>query len=102
MTYYYMTIPWKRTDPVFNRWQPYTVYAAAEQNFRGRSCPADVIKRIDGTTVYRFLDQYLYKFKTDARGPYVDMASFGVYYFTTFDPTEEVLPESDGGIWLPI
>lgn len=100
--FYYITVSWKRTEPVFDRFTPFTVLAALEANFVARRCWAEVLHFIDGSTVYRVQAKYMDKFKSDFQGYYMDLMTFGVYRFTETDPVIASKPTTSGWEWLPV
>jgi len=95
----FIVLPWKRTEPIFNRYTPYSLFWAVEANFRGRNCPADLVKLIDGTVVYRVPRAHLFRFKQDYLGRYLDLLTMGLFRFTYDDPSLTVKRTWD---WLPI
>lgn len=102
MGYGYLVVRWKHQEPVFDRYTPYTVLAALDAFFKGRCIPAEVLKLIDGTVVYRVLDQYAFKFQKDAQGPYVDMLNFGVFRLSAIDPSLATAPVRSRWDWMPV
>jgi hypothetical protein len=97
--YAYITLPWKRTEPIFNRYNLYSLNWAVEANFRGRNCAADYVKLIDGTMLYRIFQSKLWLFRKDTQGYYMDLLTKGLYRFTYEDPSLNVKRVWD---WLPI
>jgi hypothetical protein len=97
-----MPIPWKYVPPVFNRWQPYSIYATVESDFRTKLVYAEILKLINGTVVYRVLRQYLFRFQFDSQGHYMTLPGYIKTYFVDEDPTKGIEPATGYDNWLPI
>lgn len=102
MAYFYIVLPGKPTPPVFGRLFVLTIYASLEAYFVFFRVPADLLKLVDGTLVYRVAQQYMKVFKFDALGSYIDLGSYGRQRFTTVDPTLTTAPVKSREDWLPV
>lgn len=102
MTYSYIVLPWKKVEPLFNKFFAYTIYGVLEANFVAYRTPADVLRLVDGTVAYRMDQQYLSKFKFDTIGYYIDLMSFGLVRFVDVDPTLTIHPVTSREDWLPV
>jgi hypothetical protein len=93
---YYLTVPKVmvvRFDKYIN-----PTYSYLEGYFYIRGVPADMIRLIDDSVVYRVRSQYMWKIPSDSQGYLIRAATSGMLRFTTTDPTLEVKAI---GIWLP-
>jgi hypothetical protein len=102
MAYYYIVLPWKHTEPVFNRLFAYTVYGSLEATFTAYRTPADVLRLVDGTVTYRMQEKYLDKYKSDSQGTYINLYSFGIVRFVEEDPTLTTKPVTSREDWIPV
>ena len=98
----YVVIPWKKTENVFNRWMPITVYSYAETTFLNRRMYSEILKFVDGSTAYKVPQRDLIKMNRDANGPYLDLAQYGRFRFQFEDPRLETQYSSCGGEWTPV
>lgn len=73
-----------------------------ESAFRTRQVPAEVLRLVDGRMVYRVSLPYMYKFKSDAKGPYLQMIGGKKLYFSDLDPNIEARAVNGKKGWLPI
>jgi hypothetical protein len=98
----FLTVPWVRTVPRFDRYTPYTVYGLIEGLFRVKLVPAETVKLINGVIAYRVLKQYAFRFKCDKNGYFITLTGNKVMYFSDVDPCWTTYPLKGKKTWTPI
>ena len=97
----YLLIPRDPAPPNFGRFM-ISAISMLESYFKLNRIQTERLTLIDGSITYRVHRNNMPRLPKDNKGSYVNLLTFGVFYFQNTDPTTLTAPVTSNKGWTPI